>query len=74
MNITVALFQTDEGWVRVRALGNKQGDTSKVRKRRLRFSQSSAISLFLPHFNVICDLVWSFSNGDGDVKTAIGLV
>ena len=74
MNITVALFQTDEGWVRVRALENKQGDTSKVRNRRLRFSQSCAISLFLPHFNVICDLVWSFSNGDGDVKTAIGLV
>ena len=67
--ITLALFQTDGGWVRVRTLEYKQQETSKLRKRKSRFTQSCAISLFLPHFDVVCDLVWSFSNGNGGTAT-----
>ena len=43
--ITIALFQTDGGWVSVRTLEDKQQETSKVRKRKRRFTQSCAISV-----------------------------
>ena len=45
--ITIALFQTDGDWVSVRTLEDKQQETSKVRKRKRRFTQSCAISVFV---------------------------
>ena len=61
---------TNRFHVAVRLFSNRSQMMSKCGKNKkvAHEAQPSASLMFLPHFDVLCDLLGSFSNDDGDGK------